>query len=134
MTKASEQAFATKVLFAVFGVAMTGLTAWMWQIDRDRHQQTELATQMENVIADLTSVVQKLDQVGLNTQSIDSLTRIVENLAEWQQEWPRTGLLQADVQQNADIGYLKEQNRALAARLASLERAVASYTDPRAER
>lgn len=123
-TNNQSQAFATKVLFTIFGVALSGILAWMWQIDKDRHQQTEIATKMTAVVKDLEKVVKTLEQVKLNSQSIEGLTEITKRMAKWQEDWPRTGLLQADVKQNANIEFLRAELDRTNATLAAVQRKV----------
>lgn len=122
MPDKAEQSLMTKIGLAVLGAALTGLAAWMWQIDKDRHQQTELATQLAEVIKDLDKATDALQQVSLNTQAINQLSDASAAAAKWMEEWPRTGLLQADVEQNANIAFLRRELDRSNGRISALER------------
>lgn len=124
MTNKPEQSFGSKVAIVVIGAFLSALGAWVWQISEDRQDLTILITTMQSVKEDVAKLVTDRDVVvQLQTQQI-AMNEALQNVMQWQEEWPRTGMLQADVQQDANIEFLREQLAAANSRIAQLEMAV----------
>lgn len=116
-----QQAFMTKVLFAVLGVVLAGLTTWVASINASQHDITALTAKQDRILADLEKATDKLEQVNLNTQAINTLVTASQRMAEWQEAWPRTGRLQEDVKQNAQLERLAADISRITARLDRIE-------------
>lgn len=105
----AEQSLMTKIMLAFLSGLIAVLAGWVWQLDADRHEQTAMLTKLDRVVVDLGQATRRLSQVTLNAQAINELNTAVTKMAKWQEEWPRTGLLQADVEQNANIQFLRAE-------------------------
>lgn len=83
--KATLNDLILRVFMAGLMVAMTAIAYWMNNISQGQRE--------------LITLVEKVEKLEDEMAAVEL----------WQENWPRTGLLQADVEQNANIKFLRTE-------------------------